>query len=217
MSDKVLLYSYFRSSASWRVRIALAFKGIDYEYKAIHLVKAEQKGDEYKDVNPMCQVPTLHIDGQQLTQSLPIIEYLDETRQGHKLLPTDPVKRFQARRLAEMINSGIQPVQNLSVLQRLAEITGSPDSKADWGKEWITRGFDALESELVKTAGTYSVGDEVTVADLALVPQVYNANRFKVDMSSYPTISRVNDSCIKLPQFQAADPTAQPDCPEELK
>jgi len=217
MADEVVLHSYFRSSASWRVRIALAYKGIQYETKPVHLVKAEQKGAEYKEHNPMCQVPTLHIDGLRLTQSLPIIEYLDETRQGYKLLPEDPAQRFQVRRLAEIINSGIQPVQNLSVLQRLAEVTGDADTKAAWGREWITRGFDALEFEMSSTAGVYSVGDSVSMADLALVPQVYNANRFKVDMAKYPTISRVNEACIKLPEFKAADPTAQPDCPDELK
>jgi len=217
MSSKPVLYSYFRSSASWRVRIALAYKDIDYDTKAVHLVKAQQKGDEYKALNPMAQVPTLKIDGHTFTQSLPIIEYLEETRPQKRLLPQEPADRCAVRRLAEIINSGIQPVQNLSVLNRLAEVTGNAEDKASWGNEWIGRGFDALELEMSKTAGTYSFGNEVTMADLALVPQVYNAKRFKVDMSKYPTIQRVHDNLVELDAFKKADPTSQPDCPPDLK
>lgn len=217
MNGKPVLYSYFRSSASWRLRIALAHKGIDYDYKPVHLVKGQQKGDEYKSLNPMGQVPTLQIDGLTLTQSLPIIEYLDETRPENRLLPQEPADRVMVRRLAEIINSGIQPVQNFSVLVKLAEMTGNDGDKAVWGKEWITRGFDALEPEIAKTAGQYSFGDAVTMADLALVPQVYNANRFKVDMTKYPTITRVHANLVELEAFKKADPTAQPDCPAELK
>lgn len=219
MSSPVL-YSYFRSSASWRVRIALAYKSIDYEYKAVSLIKdgGQQHLDEYKSVNPMEQVPTLVIDGSTLTQSLPIIEYLEETRPDKpKLLPSDAVARHQARAIAEMINSGIQPVQNLSVLQHLAKITNDDSQKSSWGLYWIEKGLKAVEQALQTTAGKYCVGNDVTIADLALVPQVYNAKRFKVEMSQFPTITRIVEELVTLDAFKAADPTAQPDCPDDLK
>ncbi|CAD5123286.1 DgyrCDS11645 [Dimorphilus gyrociliatus] len=214
MATKPVLYSYFRSSASWRVRIALSLKKIDYDYKPVHLVKdgGFQNTEEYREINPMRQVPSLVIDGHTLTQSIPIIEYLDETvADGPDLLPKDPVLRAKARALAETINSGIQPIQNLSVLNKIGE------TKVEWAKYWIERGFDNLEKMLEKTAGKYSVGDVVTIADLCLVPQIYNAERFKVPTSNYPNIARIGENLEKLPEFQAAHPSQQPDCPEELR
>ncbi|XP_076441760.1 maleylacetoacetate isomerase-like [Babylonia areolata] len=210
---KPILYSYFRSSASWRVRIALAMKGVEYDYMPVHLVKegGEQNKEEYKALNPMSQVPTLIIDGVTLTQSLPIIEYLDETRPGPQILPKDAIKRAQARALAEVINSGIQPLQNLKTLAEFG------DKKMEWGKTVISRGFDAFEKMLTSTAGKYCVGDEVTIADLCLIPQCYNAQRFSVDMSSYPTIVRIKEALEKLPAFIAADFKNQPDTPDEMK
>ncbi|KAI0210000.1 Maleylacetoacetate isomerase [Lamellibrachia satsuma] len=219
MSDnKVILYSYYRSSASWRVRLALAFKNIDYEYRAVHLVKGggEQHTDEYKTLNPSRQVPTLIIDGTTLTQSMAIIEYLEETKEGRHILPKDPVGRAQARRIAEMINSGIQPLQNLAVLEKLETFSDS-GKKQEWGHFWIDRGFQAVEAVLASTSGKYCVGNEVSIADLCLVPQVYNAKRFKVDMSQFPTINRIHDDLIKMEQFKKADPACQLDCPEEAK
>lgn len=217
-NSKVVLYSYYRSSASWRVRLALAFKNIDYEYRAVHLVKdgGEQHKDEYRTLNPSRQVPTLIIDGTTLTQSMAIVEYLEETKEGQRILPKDPILRAQARRIAEMINSGIQPLQNLSVLQKLDKYTNS-DIKQEWGHFWIDRGFKAVEAVLSSTSGKYCVGDEISIADLCLVPQVYNAKRFKVDMSQFPTINRIHDDLVKMEQFKTADPLHQPDCPEETK
>ncbi|XP_065058738.1 maleylacetoacetate isomerase-like isoform X1 [Rhopilema esculentum] len=212
MSSKPTLYSYFRSSSSWRVRIALAIKEIEYEYKAIHLVKGEQLADNYKEINPQCLIPTLLIDGQKLTQSLSIIEYLDETRPNPPLLPKDALKRSQARTLALIIGADIQPVQNLRVLKAVGD-----DRKMEWGKNVIDNGFEAFEKALQSTAGKYCIGDEVTIPDLFLVPQVYNANRFKVDMSRFPTIARINDELSKLEPFQVSHPSQQPDCPEELR
>eukprot|EP00794_Sanderia_malayensis_P020374 gene20374-22383_t len=187
-------------------------KGIDYEYKAVHLVKGEQLADNYKEINPQSLIPTLLIDDHKLTQSMSIIEYLDETRSNVPLLPKDPFKRSQARTLALIIGADIQPVQNLRVLKAVGD-----EKKMEWGKSVVENGFEALEQSLKETAGKYSIGDEVTLPDLFLVPQVYNANRFKVDMSRFPIISRIENELAKLEAFQKAHPSRQPDCPEELK
>lgn len=213
MADKVVLYSYFRSSASWRVRIALALKEVKYEYKAVHLIKdgGEQNTEEYKKLNPMGLVPSLEIDGHLLTQSLPIIEYLEEKYPQPPLLPKDAFGRAQVRALSEIVNSGIQPLQNLKVLQKYG------DGKEEWARFHIESGLRALEKMLEKTAGTYCYGDEVSMADLCLVPQVYNANRFKVDMTQFPIINRIHDKLTELPAFKAADPARQPDTPEDMR
>ncbi|XP_072167779.1 maleylacetoacetate isomerase-like [Diadema setosum] len=211
-SSKPILHSYFRSSCSWRVRAALALKGIDYEYRAVNLLKTDQLSDAYTAINPQGQVPSLQIDGVLMTQSLPIIEYLDETRDGVSILPKDPLQRYSTRRLAEIINAGIQPLQNLSMLKFVG-----PERKMELGNTVITNGFKALEKILVTTSGKYCVGDEVTLADLFLVPQVYNANRFNVDMKEFPTISRVNDALSTLEAFKVSHPHVQPDCPEDLR
>ncbi|XP_027225769.2 probable maleylacetoacetate isomerase 2 isoform X1 [Penaeus vannamei] len=209
--SKPILYSYFRSSCSWRVRIALAHKGVDYEYRAINLLKQEQVSDEYKKLNPLGQVPALIVDENTLTQSISILEYLEEAFPQKPLLPKDLFKRAKVREVCEIIGSGIQPLQNLSVLQKIGE------TKMEWGHFYIQKGFVALEQVLANSAGKYCVGDEVTIADCCLVPQVYNANRFKVDMAAFPVISRVHDALMSLDAFKAAHPSQQPDCPEDLK
>ncbi|XP_077995663.1 maleylacetoacetate isomerase-like isoform X2 [Glandiceps talaboti] len=209
---KPVLYSYFRSSCSWRVRTALALKGIEYETKGVNLLKSEQLSDNYSGANPMQQVPTLDIDGHKLTQSLAILEYLEETRPDPPLLPKDPAERAVTRQISETIASGIQPIQNLAVLKYVGD-----EKKAEWGRYWIDRGFQGLEKMLVNTAGKYCVGDQVTMADLCLVPQIYNANRFKVDMSQFPTISRINDALSQLDAFKTSHPSNQPDCPDDVK
>uniref|UniRef100_A0A2R5LKH8 Putative glutathione s-transferase n=1 Tax=Ornithodoros turicata TaxID=34597 RepID=A0A2R5LKH8_9ACAR len=213
MSSKPILYSYFRSSCAYRVRIALALKNIDYEYRAVSLIKdgGEQHSSEFKKLNPMSQVPVLVVDGQTLSQSLAIIEYLEEKYPGTSLLPKDPILRAKARSLAHLVASGIQPLQNLNVLQRLDET-----KRNEWCVHFISKGFQALEEMLTKTAGKYCVGDEVSVADACLVPQVYNANRFKVDMSTFPNIVRINAALVELPAFKAAHPSCQPDTPPGL-
>ncbi|XP_022799081.1 maleylacetoacetate isomerase-like isoform X2 [Stylophora pistillata] len=172
---KPVLYSYFRSSCSWRVRTALALKGIEYDTHAVHLLKdgGQQFSDEFKKLNPMGYVPALVIDGHTLADSLSIIEYLDETRPDPPLLPRDdPFKKALARQVSQTIASGIQPIQNLSVLKYLGD-----ERKTEWGHHWINKGFCNLEKILERTSGKYCVGDEITMADLCLVPQVYNANR----------------------------------------
>ncbi|XP_066280112.1 uncharacterized protein [Branchiostoma lanceolatum] len=213
-SQTPLLYSYFRSSCAWRVRIALNLKGIEYDQAAVHLMKdgGQQNSEEYKQKNPMAQVPTLMIDGNKLTQSMAIMEYLEETRPDPPLLPKDPAARAKVRMIAETVNAGIQPIQNLSVLQKVGD-----ERKMEWGHYWIDRGFTALETALSETAGKYCVGDQVTMADLCLVPQLYNATRFKVDLSKFPTITRVCGNLAELEAFKAADYSRQPDTPEEFK
>ncbi|XP_040189590.1 maleylacetoacetate isomerase isoform X4 [Rana temporaria] len=212
-AEKPLLFGYFRSSCTWRVRIALALKGIEYDQKPINLIKdgGQQLTDEFKRVNPMLQVPALRIDGVTLSQSLAIIEYLEETRPSPALLPRDPVQRARCRIISDHITSGIQPLQNLAVLKKVG------DGSQEWAQHFIRRGFQALEQLLQETAGRYCVGDEVTMADLCLVPQVFNADRFKVDMAPYPTISRLNQSLMELEAFQVTHPSRQPDTPPELR
>uniref|UniRef100_A0A8D1E1R4 Maleylacetoacetate isomerase n=1 Tax=Sus scrofa TaxID=9823 RepID=A0A8D1E1R4_PIG len=213
-AGKPILYSYFRSSCSWRVRIALALKNIDYEIVAINLIKdgGQQFSKEFQALNPMKQVPALKIDGITLSQSLAIIEYLEETRPTPRLLPQDPKKRAQVRMISDLLASGIQPLQNLSVLNQVGK-----ENQLTWAQQVIAPGFNALEQILQSTAGKYCMGDEVSMADLCLVPQVANAERYKVDLSPYPTISRINKSLLALEAFQVSHPSRQPDTPPELR
>lgn len=210
----MILFSYFRSSASYRVRIALNLKNIDFEYRPIHLVKdgGEQNQLDYLKLNPMAQVPTLQHEEVSLTQSMAILQYLDQLHPVPRLFPEDAVKNAKTIEIAEIINTGIQPVQNLSVMNYVDEKHDiGKDGKFAWAHHWIDRGFKALESVLEKTASEYSLGDSITAADLFLVPQAYNARRFKVDMSLYPTIARVDANCLRLEAFQKAAPEVQPD------
>lgn len=211
---KPVLYSYFRSSCSWRVRFALALKGIEYEYKAIHLLQdgGQQHSEDYVKLNPLREIPTLEIDGFVLVSSMSIIEYLDETRGPPYILPRDdPVKRQQVRAISEIIACDIQPIQNLRVLQYVGE------KKVEWARHWIEKGFQGLEKVLQTTAGKYCVGDEISMADLCLVPQVYNANRFKIDMTAFPNISRINTTLADHEAVKKSHPSNQPDCPPELQ
>lgn len=212
--EKPVLYSYFRSSCSWRVRIALALKGIEYDLVPVNLIKdgGQQLASDYRTVNPMLQVPALTIDGITLGQSLAIIQYLDETRPTPRLLPQDPKKRAQVRMISDHIVSGIQPLQNLAVLKQVGE-----EKMLSWAQHYITRGFQALEQILQGTAGKYCVEDQVSMADLCLVPQVYNADRFKVDLSPYPTITRINQALLELEAFKQTHPSRQPDTPPEMR
>jgi len=204
----VVLHSYWRSSCSYRVRIALNWKDIPYQYKAVSLLAGDQAKEEYAKLNTMKIVPTLEIDDNVLVQSVAIMEYLEETRPEPPLLPPrdQPLERTKVRQIVQLVCADIQPVQNLRVLKMLGD-----ERKTEWAKHWITVGFQGLEKLLEKTAGKYCVGDQVTMADCCLVPQVYNAKRFAIDLSLYPTISRVNTELQQLPAFQAADPANQPD------
>nr|XP_039253606.1 probable maleylacetoacetate isomerase 2 [Styela clava] len=210
----VKLYSYWRSSCSWRVRIALALKEVNYEYSPVHLVTngGEQRTDEYRSLNPMKQVPSLILEGKTVTQSMAIVEFLDEKfpKQGVRLFPEDLTTKTKVREVCEIINSGIQPIQNLSVLQQFDD----QEKRMEWGHLFIDRGFVALEAFLKTTAGKYCVGDVLTAADAFLVPQVGNALRFKVDMSKFPIIAKIDEELKTHKAFIAAHPTKQPDCPE---
>ncbi|KAI4879785.1 hypothetical protein NFI96_027198 [Prochilodus magdalenae] len=210
---KPVLHGYFRSSCSWRVRIAFALKGIEYDQVPVHLIKdgGQQLTDQYKALNPMQQVPAVSIDGITLSQSLAIIQYIDETRSGPRLLPDDPKLRAQVRMICDLIASGIQPLQNLYVIEKIGA------EKVQWAQHFISRGFEALELILKQTAGTYCVGNEVSMADICLVPQVYNAERFKVDVNQFPTIKRLNQTLTELEAFKVSHPSCQPDTPDDLR
>ncbi|XP_029901054.1 maleylacetoacetate isomerase isoform X1 [Myripristis murdjan] len=210
---KPVLHGYFRSSCSWRVRIAFALKGIEYDQVPVNLIKdgGQQLTDKFKTLNPMQQVPAVEIDGITISQSLAVIQYIEETRPGPRLLPTDPKKRAQVRMICDLIASGIQPLQNLYVIQKIGA------EKVQWAQHFIERGFQALEPILKETAGKYCVGDEISMADICLVPQVYNAERFKVDVGKYPTIKRLNQTLIEIEAFKVSHPSCQPDTPADLR
>jgi maleylpyruvate isomerase len=203
------LYNYWRSSASWRVRIALAHKGLAYEYVPVHIVKEEQHSDAYRAMNPMTQVPTLELDdGRRLAQSLAIVEYLEETHPEPPLLPRDPYLRARARQLAEIVNAGIQPFQNLPTISAIGKLGG--DAR-EFVRGFIKRGLDALEASAAPDAGRFLVGDAVTLADLCLVPQLNAARRFELDVAAWPLLARVEAECGKLDAFIAAHADRQPD------
>jgi maleylacetoacetate isomerase len=209
------LYGYFRSSAAFRVRIALNLKGIAYEQSIVHLRRAEQDREEYLALNPQALVPTLETDGEVLTQSLAIIEYLDETHPEPPLLPGHPGDRARVRALAQAIACDMHPICNLRVLRYLEEQLGQSAAAVEgWYNHWLKLGFDAVERQLAEDgrAGDFCHGDEPTIADLCLVPQWLNAHRFpSFDRSAYPTISRIFENCLKLDAVQRALPKNQPD------
>lgn len=204
------LYGFWRSTATWRVRIGLGLKGIEHSYQPIKLTSDEQNRNEYARINPMRQVPVLELDdGVRLTQSMAILDYLDETHPEPALLPRDPLLRARARQLSELIVSGIQPLQNTSVQHHLREDL-HVDERA-WVRRWVTKGLGALEALTAESAGRFSVGDSVTIADLCLIPQLFFARRFGIDLDVYPTLLRVEAACEELEAFQRAHARVQPD------
>jgi maleylpyruvate isomerase len=210
------LYTYFRSSAAYRVRIALNLKGLPYEAVPVHLVKGggEQLKDDYRAVNPSALVPTLQEEGATITQSMAILEYLEETHPEAPLLPSAPLDRARVRALAQMIACDIHPVNNLRVLRYLVRtLKISDDAKDEWYRHWVNEGFAALEVHLAgdSAPGRFCHGDAPTMADCFLVPQVYNAARFDIDMTPYPRIASIDAACAALPAFAAAHPARQPD------
>ncbi len=203
------LYSYWRSSCSWRVRIALAHKRIPHELVPVHLIRGggEQHDSAYASLNPMRQVPALALDdGDVLTQSPAIIEYLEELYPEPPLLPRDPLSRARARELAAIVATGIQPLQNLSVLREIERIGAD---RAAWARTWLERGLAALESRAAP--GPLLAGDGMTLADIFAVPQLYNARRFGIDTDAYPALSRAESACMQIPAFWDTRPEAQPD------
>jgi maleylacetoacetate isomerase len=209
----VKLYSYFRSSAAFRVRIALNLKGIAYETASVHLVKdgGHNRRPEFRAINPQMRVPTLITDaGETLIQSLAIIEYLDETHPQPPLLPKDPIARAKVRAIADLIACDIHPLNNTSALRYLKNTMGHDQSALDaWYHHWVLEGFEAIEALIAP--GTYLYGDTVTLADICLVPQVFNARRLKVPLDKFPKILAVDAACMKLPAFDRARPENQPD------
>ncbi|EGT41462.1 hypothetical protein CAEBREN_28076 [Caenorhabditis brenneri] len=206
--QKPVLYSYWRSSCSWRVRIALGLKNIDYEYKTVNLLSAEALS-ELKEINPAAKVPTYVDNGHALSESMAIIEYLEETHPEVPLLPKDPVKRALARQIALLVTSGIQPLHNLKVLQTLNKKEAGLGQQ--FAKQFVVEGLTALEVLLKQNSGKYCIGDELTMADLNIPPLVYSANRFGLDLSAYPTVNRINATLAEIPAFIAAHPDNQPD------
>jgi maleylacetoacetate isomerase len=209
----VKLYSYFRSSAAYRVRIALNLKGLPYETVPIHLIKegGRQHTPEFRRINPQARVPALELSsGEVLTQSLAIIEYLDEVHPRPPLLPPDPVDRAQVRAVAQLIACDIHPLNNVAPLRYLKNELGQDQAKIDaWYHHWVLAGFDAIETMV--RPGPYAFGADVTVADICLVPQVANARRLKVPLERFPKIVAIDAACVTLPAFQKARPENQPD------
>ncbi len=212
----LVLGSGWRSSCSWRVRIALALKGLPFDTVSVHLVAdgGHQHTKAYQALNPMREVPVLIDEGHVLAQSVAILEYLEERHPAPALLPSHPVERARVRQMVELINSGIQPIQNLRVMQRLGREFGlDKDAQRAWSRGCIESGFVALERLLERHAGTYSFGDALSLADLCLVPQVYNARRFEVDLTRFPTLVAIEARLGAIEAFQHAHPDAQPDAP----
>ncbi len=210
------LYSYFRSSASFRVRIALALKGLDYEYASVHLLKGggQQFAAEFKAMNPAALVPVLDDDGIVLTQSLAIIEYLDETRPQPPLLPGDAASRARVRALALAIACEIHPLNNLRVLGYLSKTLGVTEEQRNaWYCHWVETGLATLEAMLARDprTGVCCHGDTPTLADVCLVPQIFNAQRFKARLDHVPTVMRIHEHCLSLPAFAQSVPALQPD------
>ncbi|MBE1159237.1 maleylacetoacetate isomerase [Dyella acidiphila] len=218
MPSDLILYSYWRSSAAFRVRIALNLKGLRYETRAVHLVRdgGEQHAPAYAALNPQELVPTL-VDGERvLTQSMAILEYLDETHPQPPLLPGDAAGRARVRALSQVVGCDIHPIGNLRVLQQIGTQFAADDAqKSAWMRHWVAGGLQAFETMLSRSqdTGRYCHGDAPGMADACLIPQVYNARRWKVPLDDYPTILRIDAACAALPAFHAAMPEQQPDAP----
>lgn len=218
------LYSYFYSSASWRIRSVLALKKIPYKYEYVGLLEGQQHSEEYLKVNPMHQAPSLKIileDGHEhiLTQSLAIIQFLEDHYPQEPVYPKDSLLAAKARAIADTISAGIQPLQNLETLTKYTEPLGQPPLDADNRKKvaqwWIDRKLSSLEKLVEKTAGQYCVGDSVTVADISLVPQMFNARRFELDTTKYPLLKAIDERLQDLEMFKVSHPLACPDAPKK--
>jgi maleylacetoacetate isomerase len=218
MASDLVLYSYWRSSAAFRARIALNLKGLRYETRAVHLVRGggEQHSAAYAALNPQELVPTLADGDLVLTQSMAILEYLDETHPQPPLLPPDPAGRARVRALAQVVACDIHPIGNLRVLQELGTAFGATDEqKSLWMHRWVATGLRAFETMLTQSShtGRYCHGDTPGMADICLVPQVYNARRWKVPLDDCPTVLRIDAACTALAAFYQAMPEQQPDAP----
>jgi len=207
--SKPVLFDYFRSSASYRVRIALGMKGMDYERVPVDLLQGGQKGPEYRSRNPQGLIPLLEIDGQRIPQSLAIIAYLDRTRPDPPLLPINPADAAHVRSLALVVACDVHPLNNLRVLNYLKGPLDQPEeARSAWYRHWIAEGFAALEAMAASRAGRFLFGDAPTLADVCLIPQMFNGRRFEVPLDDYPTLVRADAEANALPAFAAAHPDA---------
>jgi len=213
---RLALYSYWRSSCSWRVRIGLALKGVDYQYRAVNLLEGVQYGEEHRRRNPMSQVPVLEVEDSGkvhlLSQSMAILHWLEEAFPSPPLLPADPFGRARVRALAEHVNAGIQPYQNSAPQKWLRQ--RSEGLEKDFVRHHLTVGLSALEAAVRDGAGRFCHGDEPTLADVYLVPQMLGARRFGVDLAALPTLVRIDAACAGLEAFRKAEPERQPDAPK---
>ena len=211
----IKLYSYFRSSSSYRVRIALNLKNLDHEIVPVNLLSEDHFSEPFTQINAAHKIPVIDHAGKTIAQSVAIIEYLEAVFRETHLYPTTPYERAIARQMCEIVNSDIQPLQNLSVLKKLKKDFAIDDEqKKKWIQHWISLGFESYEALAKQTAGAYSIGDTPSVADCFLIPQVYNAVRFEVEMSLFPTIERINKTALEHPAFIKAHPANQPDTPK---
>ena len=208
--SRAVLYDYWRSSAAYRVRIALNLKGVDYQQRPVNLAAGEQKAGAYRAINPQGLVPLLEIDGHRISQSLAIIVYLDQTIADPPLMPRDPADGAHVRAMAMSIACDIHPLNNLRVLKYLKGPLGEEQPAIDaWISHWISEGFEALEAMAAPRAGQFLFGDEPTIADICLVPQMYNARRFDVPLEAYPTLLRADSNALALEAFASASPDRQ--------
>ena len=220
MTDRLCLYSYWRSSAAYRVRIGLNLKGLPYDLVPVHLLRdgGEQHSDAFRDANPQQLVPVLQHGQRMLRQSMAILEYLDEMWPEQPLLPATARDRQRVRALAQLVACDIHPLNNLRVLQYFERDWGVPQAERDvWVRHWIAEGFNAFEALLQDhpSTGAFCDGELPTLADCCLIPQVYNARRFGMDLAAYPTLMRIEQACLALPAFDAARPEKQPDAPNQ--
>lgn len=207
------LYTYWRSTTSYRVRIALNLKGIAYEAVPVNLVAGEQNAPDYASINPGEGVPTLVLDdGTVLTQSMAILEFLEESHPSPPLLPRNPVMRARVRAAALAVATDIHPVNNLRVIARLKAMGHSQDDTVAWMALWMERGFAAI-AQMIEPDAPFCFGEAPTMADICLVPQLYNAHRWGVDLSAFPRLVRIEERCLAHPAFDAAQPNRQPDSP----
>jgi len=212
------LYGYYRSSASYRLRIILNSKGLEWEYHTVNLLKGEQKAKEFKALNPLGLVPVLDTGEAMLAQSPAIAEYLEEQHPEPALLPPDLIGRARVREMMHSIGCEVHPLQNLGVLMYVKETYSLDDAAVQaWGRKWIDRGFSAFEilARARSSGGQFSYGDSLTLADVWLIPQLFNAHRFEMDLSPYPTLVSIDRHCQTLDAVAAAHPSKQPDAPPE--
>ncbi len=203
----IRLFDYYRSSASYRVRVALNLKGLEYERVPVNLLNNDQKSDAYRASNPQVLVPMLEIDGAQLTQSLSIVNYLNGVYPDPPLAPSDPIAAAHVRSMAQVVASDIHPLNNLRVLGYVTDVLGhDKDTRARWYAHWVHEGFEALEQLAIRHGGEYLSGDLPGLADLCLVPQIFNARRFDIPLDDYPTLAAYDAKANALDAFQAAHP-----------